>query len=138
MLSSTTTTSNRNEVLEKLKEQRRQLNNLLKSLGSDFNNNGVANNKVTNSPNPTAATGGQKPDNFTKNQVDINNILKSMGPMLGMLAQSGMISPTQSQMTRNSLSELLNQNHIRDKIQFDSYKSKASKFIDLLGSLLNF
>ena len=74
---------------------------------------------------------GQTHETFT-------NILKTIGPMIGSLAQSGLVPHNQVQVAQNTLNDLLNQKRINNRIQYDSYKSKASQLIDLLGSILNF
>lgn len=77
-------------------------------------------------------------NNLGQTHETFTNILKTIGPMIGSLSQSGLIPQKQMEVTQNTLNDLLNQKPIHNRIQYDSYKSKASQFIDLLGSVLNF
>ncbi len=71
-----------------------------------------------------------------KTRETFTNLLKNIGPMMGALAASGLITQKQNQSLRNSLLDLLKSTNNRD-FQYDSNKSKIERFLAELKSILD-
>ncbi len=82
-----------------------------------------------------AETNSQTTD-LHKAQETFTNLLKNIGPMMGALAASGLITQKQNQSSQNSLLVLLKSTNNRD-FQYDSNKSKIEKFLAELKSILD-
>ncbi len=82
-----------------------------------------------------AETNSQNID-MNKAQETFTNLLKNIGPIMGALAASGLITQKQNQSSQNSLLDLLKSTNNRG-LQYDSNKSKIKKFLEELKSILD-